>query len=242
MAGREGWSSRRSARWATFIPTLPWPSACRRGATRPSSPPAAHYRARIEALGIGFSPVRPDLPDWNTDPELMRRILDARKGPATVVQGYVIPALRDPYEDTLAAAEGADLLVAHPLTLTTRLVAEKKAIPWASSLLAPLSFFSAHDPPVLPPARFLARAALPRPDRASAALSLHALDHSFVDRAVAPAAARFRLPPVKEDMLFEGQHSPLLVLALFLGPWARRAARLAAADRHHRLSLLRSGR
>ena len=53
------------------------------------------------------------------------------------------------YQDILAAAEGADLLVSHVLTYATRLVAEKLGIPWASAFLQPLGFFSAYDPPVL---------------------------------------------------------------------------------------------
>ena len=61
-----------------------------------------------------------------------------------------MPVLRESYEDTLAAAEGADLLVSHALTFTTRLVAEKKGIPWASTMLHPIGFLSAYDPPVLP--------------------------------------------------------------------------------------------
>jgi len=38
------------------------------------------------------------------------------------------------------------------------IVAEKTGIPWASYVLAPLSFFSAFDPPVLPPYPKLAKA------------------------------------------------------------------------------------
>jgi rhamnosyltransferase subunit B len=37
-------------------------------------------------------------------------------------------------------------------------VAEVTGIPWASYVLAPFSFFSAFDPPVLPPYPKLARA------------------------------------------------------------------------------------
>ena len=40
-------------------------------------------------------------------------------------------ALRESYADTLAAAEAADLLVSNLATLATRLVPEKREIPWA---------------------------------------------------------------------------------------------------------------
>src|SRR5262249_16954860 len=98
-----------------------------------------HYRGKVEALGLAFRAVRPDMPGLEADPGVMRRIMDLRRGPETVVRQFVMPVLRDTYQDTVAAAEGADLLVSHLLTFTTRLVAEKQGLPWASSVLSPLS-------------------------------------------------------------------------------------------------------
>src|SRR5215468_2052552 len=102
------------------------------------------YRQKIEALGIGFRAVRPDHPDPEAAPELMRRSMDRRTGSEFVIRQYMMPVLRESYEDTLAAAGGADLLVSHLLTFTTRLVAEKKGIPWVSTNLQPLGFLSVH--------------------------------------------------------------------------------------------------
>ena len=116
-----------------------------------------HYRQRIEARGIGFHAVRPDGPDLDADRDAMRRIMDSRKGTEFVVRELLMPALRESYEDVLAAAQGADLLVSHVLTYATRLVAEKTGIPWACSFLQPLGFFSAYDPPVLPQVPFLSK-------------------------------------------------------------------------------------
>src|SRR5262245_60813705 len=101
-----------------------------------------YHRDRVEAAGVGFRPLRPDHPDPQGKTDLMQRVMDLRRGPEVVLREFVMPALRLSYEDTLAAADGADLLVSHPLTLTTRLAAEAKGLPWASSVLAPLSFFS----------------------------------------------------------------------------------------------------
>jgi UDP:flavonoid glycosyltransferase YjiC (YdhE family) len=61
-----------------------------------------------------------------------------------------LPVIRDSYEDTLTAAKGADLLVSHPLTFATRLVAEKTGTLWASTMVSPVGFFSAIAPPILP--------------------------------------------------------------------------------------------
>ena len=121
------------------------------------------FRQRVESLGLGFRPVRPDHPDWQADPTVMRRVMTARKGTEYLLREMIMPVLRQSYDDTLAAAEGADLLVSHLITFTTRLVAEKKGLPWVSSVLQPLCFFSAYDPPVLALAPFLAKFAFSAP-------------------------------------------------------------------------------
>src|SRR4051812_17377069 len=61
-----------------------------------------HYRDRVEAFGPGFHAVRPDMPDPEVAPGLMRRVMDLRSGPETVVREFVLPALRQSYEDVLA--------------------------------------------------------------------------------------------------------------------------------------------
>ena len=50
------------------------------------------------------------------------------------------------------------MLLLGELNYAGPLVAEMTGIPWASYVLAPLSFFSAYDPPVLPMFPNLARA------------------------------------------------------------------------------------
>jgi rhamnosyltransferase subunit B len=87
------------------------------------------YRRTIEELGLGFRAVRPDC-TWLSDPKVVRRIAHPRWGPIRAAQ-MVLVALRESYADTLAAAEGADLLVSNLATLATRLVPEKSGIPWA---------------------------------------------------------------------------------------------------------------
>jgi hypothetical protein len=49
-------------------------------------------------------------------------------------------------ENTAAAAEGADLLVSHPLAAYVAwLVAEKERVPWVLTMLVPIGFFSVHE-------------------------------------------------------------------------------------------------
>jgi UDP:flavonoid glycosyltransferase YjiC (YdhE family) len=159
--------------------------------------------------------VRPDHPDPEADPELMRRIMDRRTGSEFVIRQLMMSVLRESYEDTLAAAEGADFLVSHMLTFTTRLVAEKRGIPWASTFLQPLGLFSAYDPPVVPQAPFLARFRFLGP-------AFHRLLFWCAKRSVRSWSepwhrlrAEVGLPPTSESPLFEGQHSPSPVLAMF---------------------------
>ena len=118
-----------------------------------------------------------------------------------------MPALRESYEDVLAAAQEADLLVSHVLTYATRLVAEKKGIPWASGFLQPLGFFSAYDPPVLPQVPSLSKLrflgpAFHRPLFWLAKRSCRSWSEGWHC-----LRAEIGLPPTSDNPLFEGLYS-----------------------------------
>ncbi len=175
---------------------------------------SATYAPKIAALGIPFYTLRPDFPDPADQAEIIRKIFDPRKGPEYVVRVMCMPLLRQSYDDLTAVAGDVGLLLSHPLTFMTRLVAEKQGIPWASSVLAPMSFVSVYDPPVPPAAPYLGRLRI---------LGPWVLRHllNFMKRSYAPWAAPWHalrvdlgLPPAPSPV-FEGQHSPDLVLALF---------------------------
>jgi UDP:flavonoid glycosyltransferase YjiC (YdhE family) len=107
------------------------------------------YRERVEAAGIEFRAVRPDLADLGDPAETMRRAIASPRATEYVVRRLVLPHVRASYEDLLAACEGADALVGHVLTVAVPLVAEKRGLPRVHTVLQPLTLFSAHDPPVL---------------------------------------------------------------------------------------------
>jgi UDP:flavonoid glycosyltransferase YjiC (YdhE family) len=107
------------------------------------------YGRKIKALGLRFAAVRPDC-DWVADPEVMRRILHPQRGLERIIREVLLPVLRQTYDDTLAAAERADLLVSMQSNLASSLVAEKQGIPWVSAMHLPIGLASAYDPPVLP--------------------------------------------------------------------------------------------
>jgi UDP:flavonoid glycosyltransferase YjiC (YdhE family) len=105
------------------------------------------YRNKVEALGFGFRPLRPN---WDpTDKDLIAQCEDIRTGPEVLVRKMVLPHLRDTCEDLLAAAADADLMIAVELVLAAPLVAEKLGLPWVSAILSPCSFLSAYDPSLL---------------------------------------------------------------------------------------------
>ena len=84
------------------------------------------YRQKVEALGLGYRPMRPDF-FFVTDPAVMPRFMHPRWGTIRCIRELILPVLRESYEDTLAAAEGADLLVSHS-PYAARLVAEMTGV------------------------------------------------------------------------------------------------------------------
>src|ERR1700737_3139861 len=105
------------------------------------------YRDKITAAGLEFSPLRPLL---TPDPQMLREVLDSRKGPEYLIRTVLLPHVGEMYEDMWRVTEGADFLISGEVVLATPLVAEKRGIPWAAAILAPFSFFSAYDPPAVP--------------------------------------------------------------------------------------------
>ncbi|MGE5191212.1 MAG: glycosyltransferase [Deltaproteobacteria bacterium] len=175
---------------------------------------SAMYVEKLRALGIEFRPIRPDQPERDAIPEFIKRLMDLRKGPERVIREFMMPVVRESYADTLAAAADVDLLVSHALTFTTPIVAEILNLPWASTVLAPFAFFSVYDPPVLPPAPFLSRLRPLGPLVYRLLFGLARISVRGWSRPVYDLRRELGLPR-GPDPLFEGQHSPHLVLALF---------------------------
>jgi UDP:flavonoid glycosyltransferase YjiC (YdhE family) len=186
----------------------------RRGHAPVMAVPAV-FEEKIVPLGLEFHAVRPDIDPENTI--LVEMIYDVKKGTERGLREFLFPVLRQTYDDLLDAAtrpERADLLLLGELNYAGPLVAEVTGIKWASYVLAPLSFFSAFDPPVLPPYPRLARAdkAVPGMGRAIRRLA------RFVSRKWPQPIydLRAELGLAKgANPLFDAKHSPYLVLALF---------------------------
>jgi rhamnosyltransferase subunit B len=179
----------------------------------PAIATAEFYRPFVEAEGVGFRPVRPDLDHHET--EAVRQIMKPRRTPGHLMKELLFPLLQESYEDLSEATRGADMLLTHPLTFAGPLVAEKVSIPWVSTVLAPISFFSAHDFPALPVFPRLAvvlRRLGPGAGRALGGLAKRATRHW--PEPVRRLRTEIGLTPGKHP-IHEGQFSPELVLAMF---------------------------
>ncbi len=114
------------------------------------------YGAIIEPLGFEFHPMRPDGTPINT-PEEIAKMTDLKTGSEYVVRNWLLPNLCDTYTDLLDSAKDADFIIAGDIVYAAPLVAEKLGIRWASLALAPVAFFSAYDPSVIPLFPFLVK-------------------------------------------------------------------------------------
>ncbi len=172
------------------------------------------YEQKIKALDLGFHPIRPDA-DWLANNDVMRRMMDFRWGTVRVVRDVLLPVLRETYDDTLEAVDGADLLVSHPIAFATRLVAEKTGIPWASTMITPLGFFSAWDVSILAFApQFSAKLRGLGPAFWGPLLKIGKRAVRYWAEPIDRLASELGLPRKRQNPLGDG-HSPDLVMALF---------------------------
>jgi rhamnosyltransferase subunit B len=108
------------------------------------------YREKIGQIGLKFAPMAPHLDP--EDKELYKELMDAAKGSERILREIIMPSLPKMYEDLLAAVEGADLLISGEIAYAVKSIVETTGIRWVSTTLAPISLFSAYDPPVPSPA------------------------------------------------------------------------------------------
>ena len=183
------------------------------------------FRQHVEGAGLGFHPVGPDIsPDDPNAREIVRALLDPRIGPEYLFQQVLGPYLRRGYDELLAAVKadgGVDLLITHQVPNTGPIVAEVTGIRWVSGVLLPMSFLSEFDPATPPQAPGLRRVAAFHPAFARA---LNNLGRAVTRSWTAP------IHKLRDDLglprganpVFEGQHSPALVLALVSRAFAQK--------------------
>lgn len=171
-----------------------------------------YYRTKVERTGLGFVPMGPHIAPVNS--EAMRQAMDLKKGPEYLLRQILYPGLPAAYAEVMDALPQADVIVTHPIAYAAQIAAEKTGLPWISAVPSPTVFFSRFDPPVFAPYPFLAKL---RPLGPGLNGLIIRLARATTKPWMAPLS-RFRASlglPRGKDPVFEGQHSPQRVLALF---------------------------
>ncbi len=171
-----------------------------------------HYKERVDSAGLEFRPMGPHLSP--EDPKIVKMVCDPVKGSENIFRQLIMPALRESYQDTRVAAEGMDFIVGHPIVFGTPILCEQKKLKWASVTLSPLSFLSVHEPIEISGYEFLS------------GLTRHGMFFRKAFNQLGRALTNSWMKPYyafRKELglepgphpLFEGQHSPHLVLAMF---------------------------
>ena len=179
---------------------------------------ASEYRAKVEAAGLLFRPVRPSFGD-------LERALGMNRAQLTdavldrgdfLLRRVIMPHVRESYEDMLDLLDGADLVLTSSLAFGARLAAERREVPWVAIVLQPLMFLSAFDPPEIPGAAWLSRLLRrwgPRPTAWAMRLVKFAVGRQL--GAYHALRREIGLPPAALNPLFEGQFSELGAIGLY---------------------------
>jgi UDP:flavonoid glycosyltransferase YjiC (YdhE family) len=170
------------------------------------------YRSKVEQTGLRFASMGPHLKLEIS--KVMDRVMDLKKGPEYLIRRILYPSVPAAYAEVMEAARGADLIVTHPITFAAQIAAEKTGLPWVSTVTAPLSFFSRFDPSVIATYPYLIKLRALGPSVYGAVLKLGRLQTQFWRAPLTRFRASVGLPPGR-DPLFQGQHSPQRVLAMF---------------------------
>jgi rhamnosyltransferase subunit B len=172
------------------------------------------YQAKLEALGFEFHRLRPDS-NALEDPQEMARMMDLKTGSEYIMRQWLMPNLRDTYADLMASAQDAELIITGEIVYPARLVAEKLGIPWVTSLLQPVAFFSAYDPSVIPLFPFLAKLrGLGYRFNGAVNLLLKTITKSWAEP-LHQLRAELGLPALAGNLIIDNKCSPYLVIALF---------------------------
>jgi rhamnosyltransferase subunit B len=175
----------------------------------------AGYRTEIEREGIEFAAAGPTIdPDAPNARELYERVMDPVNGGEVIIKELLMPKLHESYAELASACAGAALLLSHPITYAAPVVAERLGLPWLSTVLAPMLFFSKHDPPVLPATPRVNDVPLVGPWLVRRLLPLARRMTRDWGAPVQKLRAELGLPR-GQDPIFEGQFSPHGTLALF---------------------------
>jgi rhamnosyltransferase subunit B len=172
------------------------------------------YRAKVEAEGIAFAAIRPDVGMLLNDQALLERVWHPVRGTEYLLKNFILPHVEESFEDLKCVSHRADLLITHSAAMAGPIVAETLKLPSLSAVLQPMPFFSLFDPPVLTSAPWL-RHLYPFGQWPFA--TVRVLARRQIRQWMKPILdLRRRLElDTRRHPMFEGQFSPSGTLALF---------------------------
>jgi rhamnosyltransferase subunit B len=179
------------------------------------------YRSKVEAEGIAFAAIRPDVGELLDNQAFLEKLWHPRRGTEFLVREYIFPALRDSYADLLAVCENADLLLTHAIAYAGPLVAEKLRMPYLSVAMQPLLFLSAEDKPALAPFPLLRYLSFLGPGLYRGIFAVGRIVSSRLAQPIRDLRAHVGLPPSKAHPIFGGMFSPAGTVALFSRNFAK---------------------
>lgn len=117
----------------------------------PTIAAAEAYRGKIQAEGIAFHHMRPDVDDiatrLNMDQRQMARAI--AQHPEFMLNKIVMPSLRDAHDDAMEIVRDADMVITNSVAYGAKLAAEKCSLPHFGVALQPFVFLSVYDPPIV---------------------------------------------------------------------------------------------
>lgn len=162
----------------------------------------ADYAGAARAEGIAFRAVRPGAADLAADG--LDEVAVARAVTRDLRAGFdiMLPHLDRTIQDLRAVIASADLVIAGPLSVVARLVAEQAGVPVATVMLQPMAFRSVADPPRMreaPLACGVARRCGPGAVRLLYSIATLRGRRSL--RPIARLRRDLRLPPVRDEIV-----------------------------------------
>lgn len=170
------------------------------------------YVPYAETAGLKAQAVRPDIdPDAR---DVVRKIMDPFRGAEYLIRDLMMPNVEAAYRDLDALVRDDDVLVSHPLTYAAPVLAERRGVRWASTVLAPLGFFSRKDAPLMAVHPVMEAVQRHLPGFYNRLVPLARVATKRWSPQVAALRQKLGLPP-GEDPVHAGQFSPHLNLAMF---------------------------
>lgn len=177
------------------------------------------YRPMVISAGLAFHSIGPASISPQ-DPELLRVIMDAKRGHETFIRKILMPHMQSAYEDLFRVCRDADFLLSGELMFAAPLVAERLELPWAACILSPWQLLSVHDPSVMGPMPLMAIL------RGAGLIINRAMKELCRRQTRSWAQPIYALRrelglSVAQHPLFEGKYSPYLNLAMFSSQFAK---------------------